>query len=260
MFPESDERVGVGPLTTPFRAHLDHCLALDTRRQIEECADYIQHVELLVAEFLESYYLVERLWEPGAELVGGAESEGELILEPFYDSLELHLRDGDGPETEGDVLVCVSGAVSPLRGDQHPALSRRGLDFVGLRGGSAQHIVLGVAQASKDETPFLLLLRALNALAELSPPLRVVQLGHEIVRGGIPEDADFSLQLGVSEPDASPDAIALGELSRDLAESFHCQASGVPQLSGMLSEVACVEVDADSLASGHLKRLWRIPR
>jgi len=123
MFQESDERVGAGPLTTPFRAHLDHCRALDTRRQIEECADYIQHVELLVAEFLESYYLVERLWEPGAELAGGPESDGELILEPFYDSLELRLRDGDGTGTEGDVLVCVSGAVSPLRGDQHPALS-----------------------------------------------------------------------------------------------------------------------------------------
>ena len=258
MSQESDDRGGAPPLTTPFRAHLDHCRALDTRRQIEECADYIQHVELLVAEFLESYYLVERLWEPGAELAGGEESQGELILEPFYDSLELRLRDGDGPQTEGDVLVCVSGAVSPLRGDQHPALSRRGLDFIGLRGGSSQHIVLGVAQSSKDETPFLLLLRALNGLAELSPPLRVVQLGREIVRGGIPEDADFSLQLGVSEPDASPDAVALGELSRDLAESFHRRASEVPQLSGMLSEVACVEADADSLASGHLKRVWRI--
>lgn len=247
------------PLTTPFRAHLDHCRELDTRRQLEECADYIQHVELLVSEFLESYYLVERLWEPGADLTGGDVADGELILEPFFDSLELTLHDADRPDHPGDLLVCVSGAVSPLRGDQHPALSRRGLDFVGLRDGSAEHIVLGVAQASKEETPFLLLLRALNALAELSPPLRVVQLGREIVRGGIPEDADFSLQLGITEIDRSPDALALGELSRDLAESFQRQAAGVPQLSGMLSEVACVQVDADSLALGRLMRLWRIP-
>jgi hypothetical protein len=258
---EADLDSAANALITPFRAHLDQCRELDLSQQLEECADYIQHIELLVSEFLESYYLVERLWEPTGELAGSEEGcEGELILEPFYESLELQVVDaGSEPgEAAGEKLVCISGAVSPLPGDQHPALSRRGLDFVGLRGGEPGHIVLGVAQSSKDETPFLLLLRALNALAELSPPLRVAQLGREIIRAGIPEDADFSLQIGLTEPGSSPEANALGQLTRDLAEAFIRQIGEDRQLSGTLGEISCVEVDPAQMAAGRLERLWRV--
>jgi hypothetical protein len=250
-------RVG-SSLTTPFREHLDHCKGLDERAQLEECAGYIQHIDLLVMEFLESYYLVERLWQPSEDLAAQEEEDedAELVLEPFYESLELRIADSDGRAEER--LVCVSGAVSPLPGDQHPALSRRGLDFVGLRFGLPDHIVLGVAQSSKDETPFLLLLRALNALAELSPPLRVVQLGREIVRSAIPEDSDFSLLMGVSEWEDSPEALALSELTRDLAEAFATEVAAVPQLSGTLGEIACIEIDSKGLADRQLKRMWRI--
>ena len=244
-------------LTTPFREHLDHCKALDLNAQLVECADYIQNVELLVMEFLESYYLVERLWQPNSELAGSHDDgDGELILEPFYESLELQIV--DGPDDEGERLVGLSGAVSPLPGEQHPALSRRGLDFVGLRDGEPAHIVLGVVQASKDETVFLLLLRALNALAELSPPLRVVQLGREIIHAAIPEDAEFSLQLGVSEPGLAPEGTALGQLTRDLAEAFWRQVSLVPQLSGTLGTIACVDVGPDALEARRLTRYWRL--
>lgn len=246
-------------LTTPFREHLDHCRGLDLRAQLVECADYIQNLDLLVMEFLESYYLVERLWEPSAELAGAGEEgddEGELVLEPFYQSLEL--RVAAGADDEGERLVCLSGALSPLPGDQHPALSRRGLDFVGLRDGDPGHIVLGVAQSGKDETVFLLLLRALNALAELSPPLRVVQLGNEIVRGGIPENAQFSLQLGVTEPGGMAEATALGQLTRDLAEAFKRKVSEVPQLTGTLGTIDCVDVAPEALDAKRLPRLWRV--
>lgn len=246
-------------LTTPFRQHLDHCRDLDLRAQLVECADYIQNVELLVMEFLESYYLVERLWEPTAELASASEAgddEGELVLEPFYQSLEL--RVAGAADDAGERLVCLSGAVSPLPGDQHPALSRRGLDFVGLRDGDPGHIVLGVAQSGKDETVFLLLLRALNALAELSPPLRVVQLGREIVRSGIPENAQFSLQLGLTEPGQAAEATALGQLTRDLAEAFKRQASEQAQLAGTLGSVDCVDVRPEALDAKRLVRFWRV--
>jgi len=244
-------------LITPFREHLDHCAQLAPQQQLEECADYIQHVDLLVSEFLESYYLVERLLEPDSALAGSsADSDGELVLEPFYESLEIELVDPMG-RTEGR-LVCVSGAVSSLPEENHPALSRRGLDFIGLRDGENDHIVLGAVQSAKEETPFLLLLRALNALAEISPPLRIVQLGREIMRGGIPENVDFSLLLGVSEPDPSPESVALNELTRDLAEAFGRTAAEAPQLAGMLRDAWCVASDADSLAAGRLRRSWRV--
>jgi hypothetical protein len=253
-------------IMTPFREHLDHCRALGVLAQLVECADYIQNIELLVMEFRESYHLVERLWQPDTELAGdfnGEEGEesasaaaGELILEPFYESLELEVV-GSGEEPS-EKLLCLSGAVSPVPAGQHPALSRRGLDFVGLRDGDPGHIVLGVAQASKDETVFLLLLRALNALAELSPPLRVVQLGREIVRGRIPEDVRFSLQLGVFESGDDPQATALAQLTRDLAEAFAVEVGRVPQLSGTLGSIDCGDIGPEALDARTLPRQWRV--
>ena len=192
---------------------------------------------------------------PDAALTGGS-ADGELVLEDFWDSLELRVV--SGPGDPGDAMVCVSGAVSPLPGDQHPALSRRGLDFVALRDRDPGHIVLGVVQSTKDETPFLLLLRALNALAELTPPLRIVQLGREILRSGIPEDARIGMALGLTGPVASPLDTALGELTRDLAEAFLRQARSCPQLSGILGEISCMVVDPESLSARRLARRWRV--
>lgn len=246
------------PLTTPFRAHLEHCQGLGTRAQLIECADYIQNIEILVSEFLESYYMVERLWDPEGADGGDAESD-EMILEPFYKSFEFSFVDRES-QLAGDSILCVSGALCPLPSDQHPALSRHGLDFVGLRAGEAQHITLGATQSSKTESVFVLLLRALNGLAELSPPLRMAKLGSEVLQqGGIPEDADFSLCLGISEhDDDDADAHALLELTRDLAEGFISQLEGVAQFSGTFSEVTCFEFDEDSFALGRFDTVWRV--
>jgi hypothetical protein len=246
-------------LTTPFQTHLDHCQRLAPSSQLVECADYIQNAQLLVMEFLESYYLVEQHWQPESRLVrqsAGADKSEELVLEPFYESLELEIVDRQRASVER--LVCLSGAISPVPDAQHPALSRRALDFVGLRDGQPGRIVFGVVQSSKDDTVFLLLLRALNALAELLPPMRVLQLGREIVRGGIPEDARFTLQLGLSEPDARADVAALCELTRDLAEAFKREAAAVAQLSGMLEAVSCVDVSPRALEERKLERHWEV--
>jgi hypothetical protein len=244
-------------LTTPFRAHLEHCRELGIRAQLVECADYIQHTDILLSEFLESYYMVEGLWDPEAPSSAEAQSD-EMILEPFYESFEFMFVD-PVPPRETEQVVCVSGALGPLPSDQHPALSRRGLDFVGLRGGQAEDILLGTTQSSKTESVFVLLLRALNGLAELCPPLRMAKLGSDVLQQkGIPENANFSLCLGISEREDDPDAKALLELTRDLAEAFVTGAEKVPQFSGVLSEVTCFGCDEDSFALGRFDKIWRV--
>ena len=246
-----------GTVTTPFRAHLEHCKELGIRAQLVECVDYIQHIDILVSEFLESYYMVEGQWDPETSNSSEACSE-ELILEPFYDSFEFSLLDPVST-LAGEAIVCVSGALSPLPSDQHPALSRRGLDFVGVQAGQAQHITLGVTQSSKTESVFVLLLRALNGLAELSPPLRMAKLGSDVLQqGGIPENADFSLCLGIAEREDDADAQALLEITRDLAEGFAAHAEGIAQFSGILSKVTCFAFDENSLALGRFDTIWRV--
>jgi hypothetical protein len=244
------------PLVTPFRRHYEHCRALDVKRQLHECADHLQHPDVLLMEFFESYHLVERSWSPGGSLRPGANDGDELILEPFYESLELSVRGGPGgPER----LVCVSGSMSPLPEDRHPALSRRGLDYLGYRADEPPRLVLGAAQGARDETPYVLLLRALNCFAELSPPLRVVQLGRELIRGKIPEDARFDLHVGITERDPGEEWMALIELTRDLAELFKRQVADQPHVADALGSIECVEIGAGA-AGGivAMQRIWSV--
>lgn len=243
-------------LVTPFRQHYEHCRALDVERQLHECADHLQHPDVLLMEFFESYHLVERSWNPDEGLRPETTDGEELVLEPFYESLELSIQGGeDGPER----LVCISGSMSPVPEEHHPALSRRGLDYVGVRAGRPPHVVLGVAQASKEETPYVMLLRALNCFAELSPPLRVVQLGRELIRGRIPEDVQFDLHVGITDLPPTDAWVALIELTRDLAELFQRQIAEQPQFSGTLGRIECVEIEAgggDGVVA--MDRIWSV--
>ncbi len=239
---------------TPFRAHYEHCRALDVERQLHECADHLQHPDVLLMEFFDSYHLIERSFEPEQGLAHAGDDD-ELVLEPFYESLELSVEDAvHGPER----LVCVSGSMSPIPEERHPALSRRGLDYVGVRGGSPPHVVLGVVQGSKEETPYVLLLRALNCFAELSPPLRVVQLERELIRDHLPEDTRFDLHIGITEPDDSKEGTALVELTRDLAELFKRQVGAEPQFSDLLGRIACVHTRTEGPAGVTMERIWSV--
>lgn len=244
------------PLITPFRSHYEHCRALDIERQLHECADHLQHPDLLLMEFFESYHLMERGGVvPEAGLQHVASDDDELVLEPFYASLELCIEDAvNGPEQ----LVCVSGSMSPIPEDRHPALSRSGLDYIGISQGDPPHVVLGVVQATKEETPYVMLLRALNCFAELSPPLRLVQLSRDLIRDSLPEDVRFDLHIGISEPDTSEEGSALVELTRDLAELFKRQAEAQAQFSGMLGRIACMHTDTASADGLKMERIWSV--
>ena len=224
-------------LTTPFRLHYEHCRSLELEGQVQECTDHLQHPEVLLMEFYESYHQIERTWSPDQEL-RPPESD-ELVLEPFHESLQISIEGGD---CDPERLVCLSGSMSPIPDELHPAISHRGLDYVALRPGPPPHLVLGVAQASKEETPYLLLLRALNCFAELSPPLRVAQLGQELLRGQLSEDLQFGLHLGVTEQQSTAEWRALVELTRDMAELFVRQVAEYPQFEGALGRIGCLEI------------------
>jgi hypothetical protein len=233
----AEETLVAESLTTPFRLHYEHCRSLDLEGQVQECADHLQHPEVLLMEFFESYHQIERSWSPDQEL---RPPEGDvLVLEPFHESLEISIEGGD---CEPERLVCLSGSISPIPDKLHPAISRRGLDYVGVLPGPPPHVVLGVAQASKEETPYLLLLRALNCFAELSPPLRVAQLGKELLRGHLSEDVQFDLHLGVTERQSTAWWQALVELTRDMAELFVRQVAESPQFEGTLGRIGCLEI------------------
>lgn len=240
---------------TPFRDHYEYCRALDCRKQLEECADYVQHPEVLISEFLESYYLVEREADPLCQNGFNEEEEEELVLEPFHDTLQLDIIDERGEQQR---MLCAGGAFDPLPGEQHPALRRRGLDYVATRDGSSR-IVLGVTEAQEEATVYLLLLRALNCFAEIAPPFQLARLRRLVVRDRIEPDATFDLQIGLSNRPCCEAETALRQLTRDLAEAFKIRILQHPQFEGTLGWIECLELDAGAQAPGAILRLaWRV--
>jgi hypothetical protein len=242
-------------LCTPFRDHYEHSRTLDCEKQLKECADYVQHPEVLISEFLESYYLVERGFDPVRQDGLDGEDEEELVLEPFHDSLRLDiLKDGGRLER----MLCAGGAFDPLPGEQHPALRRRGLDYVGLRGRSSR-IVLGVTEAGEEGTPYLLLLRVLNCFAEIAPPFQLARLQRLVIRDRIQSDATFDLQIGLSTRRCCEAGAALRQLTRDLAEAFKSRILQHPQFRGTLGWIESLCLDADTKSIQAALRLdWRI--
>ncbi len=234
---------------TPFRERHERSRALDLQAQVEECADYLQHPDVLVAEFLESYYLVERKLDPELHDERLAATQAEVVLEPFFDSLELRVRAGSRTET----ILCVGGAFDPLPGFQHPALERRGVDYVGVRDGS-RRVVLGVTDAHRETTVYGLLLRGLNCLAELAPPFQVARLRRHVLRERVDPEPVFDLQLGIA-PGARPELeTSLLVLTRDLAEVFKRHVEDEKQFEGAIGRIECVELGA---ADGALRVRWR---
>jgi len=242
-------------LTTPFRDHYEHSRTLDCERQIRECADYLQHPDVLVMEFLESYYLVERKWDPARHDAEVEAEPGELILEPFHDALELEIRGGAGG---AERVLCVGGAFDPLPGDAHPAIRHRGLDYVGVRG-DASRIVLGVMETPAEQSAYPLLLRALNCFAEVSTPFQLARLRRLVLGDRVDSDATFDVQIGVTRPPESPEEATLVELVRDLAEAFKVGIGDNPQFAGTLGWIELLTLESED--SGMRRTLhgdWRV--
>ena len=71
-------------LVTPFRQRYERSLRLGPQAQLEECADYLQHPEVLTSEFLEAYYAVEHKLDPAREDRRREASLGMISLESSH--------------------------------------------------------------------------------------------------------------------------------------------------------------------------------
>jgi len=244
----------VDPLTTPFRLRYERSCTLEVTAQLEEGADYLQNPDVMVAEFLESYYQVEGKLDPDRHDALFEASQEELVLEPYFDSLILRVEADDRCET----IRCLAGAFAPLPGELHPALEQKGVDYVGVREGS-QRIVLGVTDLQHEASGFCLLLRALNCLAELAPPFQVTRLRKHVLRDRVDPEAAFDLQIGIAARDRAPTEIALLELTRDLAEMFKRRVGAEPQFAGSIGRIECLEIGAAPARAptGSMRVHWR---
>jgi hypothetical protein len=198
--------------------------------------------------------VVERKLDPEREDQALEASLSELVLEPFFDSMELRVR-GRG---EIETIRCVGGAFAPLPGEVHPALEQQGVDYVGIREG-ASRVVLGVTDTSGEASPFCLLMRGLNCLAELSPPFQLARLRRHVLRDRIVPDATFDLQLGIFQRRRSELEMSLLMLTRDLAETFKARIEPEQQFSGTVGRFECIASGANPPSpEAAFQQLWMV--
>ena len=197
--------------------------------------DYLQNPEVLISEFVESYYQIEGKLDPEREDEALAATQDEVVLEPFFDSLELNVRTRRGIET----IRCAGGAFAPLPGELHPALEQQGVDYVGVRSGT-NRVVLGVTDTSGEATVFALLMRGLNCLAELSPPFQLARLRRHVLKDRVTPEATFDLQLGIFQREHVESEVSLLMLTRDLAEGFKQRIEQEQQFSGTIGRIECL--------------------
>lgn len=243
------------PITTPFRERYQRVRGLDLAGQLDECTDYLQHPEVLVTEFLESYYLIERESHPEDDKPDRDEDIEEMVLEPFFDSLQLFIHGADGGMER---ILCAGGAFDPLGHVEHPALTRQGLDYIGMRGGSSR-IILGVVEGPKDATTFQLLLRVLNCFAEVASPFQLARMRSQVIRNRIQPDAVFDLHMGLSARPSDGVGKALEALSRDLADVFKTRLEEHGQFEGTLGWIESLDFDEDPERTPESLRLaWSV--
>lgn len=256
---DSIDRVHFGGLVlyeleTAFRKRYDHIRSLGLEEQVRECVDYLQNPEILISEFVESYYQVEGKLDPEREDQALEASLTELVLEPYFDSLELHVRGRGGLET----IRCAGGAFAPLPGELHPALEQQGLDYVGIRKGTSR-VVLGVTDTSGESSIFSLLLRGLNCLAEVSPPFQMTRLRRHVLKDRVTPEATFDLQLGIYQHQHTSTEVTLLSLTRDLAEIFKSRIEPEQQFTGTVGRIECLASGTNPPPPGAaLQQLWLV--
>jgi hypothetical protein len=242
-----------------FRGRYERARRLDIGSQIRECVDYLQNPEILVFEFVQSFSSVESCCGPedfsfrSPSAAEAQDDDLELTLEHFYESLEVSVEGADAEQ-----FTCVASELNPLpRPEEAPVEERHGLDYLGLvhapRGGAA----LGAVSCEGESTPYLLLLRLLNALAELAPRVQIERLEREITKGALASNPVFDLHLVLWSLPEDAERTQLSMLTRDLAEVIKGGLVEAWQFPDVLRDIQCLRMDASEF-DGSLGLDWRV--
>lgn len=234
---------------------LDQSLArtLSPDDQLKQCVDHLENPKVLVYEMVQAAQVVEQLLAasevapcPTAEV---GDLTDVLLLEHFYRDREVVVV-----STDAQRFTCLASNVQPLPSFA-PELETDGLDYVGLMHGGEGVGVLGCVQSDCDPTPYLLLLRSLCGLVELSLALRSHRNRCSVLAEALGDRASFDLHLVLYEPVDPSDSLL--QLTRDLAESVKHSIQNSEEMPLRLRDIACLRMDPAEF-SGELDLEWAV--
>ncbi len=235
---------------TVLRARYERLRGLEPVEQVKECIEYIGNPEILTFEFLESFAAIERACAQH-EFSLRLPPSGEIVLGHFREGLEVVV---DG--LDGYAFNCLATNLSPLGRSTADEDDPSGVDYLGLVQGPGGGLVLGVVPWLLEFTPYSLLMRALNCLAELAPSSQIERLSRDFL-GGAKGPLVFDLHVIVPHGVELDEVVTLSQLTRDLSEKLGILLRDAPQFPNVLRSIMCVRLD-ESAFQGRLEFDWRV--
>ncbi len=245
---------------TILRERYQRAAMLDADGQLQECIDYLQHPEILVAEFADSYLTAseydqrdQRFWAPPEDLPRRRLSDD--VCDQLVRASQIRVL--DDPE---HCFRYVASEIFPLRatlgghreGDRRAA----GLDYVGLISQRDPVPVLGVVHVPADRTLFLSLMRALTCLAEVATEPQVARANRFLFRGVLPAPPVFDLHLLAEDPAEVEAQPPVSHLTRELAHVFNVRLRDEWQFPNLLRHIYCLRMRLKDF-DGSLRVDWR---
>jgi len=255
------------PPLTPLRESSRRTQVLGSEEQLRECVEQLQHPELIASELKESHDRVARYLNEGgtASPIRRADALAGALAEPaasnpnaFYRAREISvIRDASS-------FTCLEGAFDALcDAGGAPAADRpEGLDYAGITCTASPRPVLGVAQFSRDDSAYALLLRMLASLCEIAHARQIERLDALCFGGMLGDCPNFDLHLvlwddRLDEDGGVPERTPLNQLTHDLAEKVKAILLSRVESPALLGDILCLHMNPARF-QGRLRFDWRV--
>ena len=247
-----------GPVTA-LRARYERAVRLSLERQTQECIEYLQNPEILVAEFSDSFLMAEAFDHREEDFQ--STDEVSLRSQAALDVQVGRMMEAPSLKAIGSsayLFRFVARDIVPLwKRVSAPGSAASGLDYVGLTREPQPTPILGVIDRSEGGC-FVSFLRVLACLAEVATDAQIERANSFLFKGAVPERMPFDLHVLVSEALESDPAVALAQFTRDLAHVFTEQLREDWSLPPLIHRILCMRIpEGDQAFDGTLREDWR---
>lgn len=249
---------------TNLRKRLERACGFDAAAQLRDCVEYLEHPEILVAEFSDAFLTAEAFDNREEDFC--AFGQAQIPKRRWADHVVQKLIEAGGVGVGQDYAFrYLAREIIPLwttdQKQHSDARDRRagsgGIDYVGLIEEEEPKAVLGIVQPCEHDSPYLSLLRLLSCLAEVATESQMERANRFLFKGALSFPPTFDLHILQVGFEAEEEHKALGFLTRDLAHAFNRGLKEEWQFPNLLRHIYCLGMRED--ADGRqLEVLWRV--
>ena len=252
---------------TALRKRLERVSKAPFEEQLRECVEYLEHPEILVAEFSDSYLTAEAFDNREEDFC--AFGQGQIPQRRWEDHVVQKLIEsgtiavGDDYSfryTAREIIPLWSTDTQQSTDGSERRAGAGGIDYVGLIEDVEPKAVLGVVQPLKHRSPYVSLLRLLSCLAEVATASQMARANRFLFKGALSFPPTFDLHL--IQVDFQPDDKhePLRPLTRDLAHTFNALLKEEWQFPNLLRHIYCLQLDGPQQGrfDGRLRPVWRV--